>query len=264
LAITGIFKKMNKGLLREWAGISVFERGERLAQDGNVHGYSYGNLTVQAKVNGSYIYNVTIVDNSEFSCTCPAAVYQPICKHAVATALVHIGDYSCGPAANSNDELEFPDNEGVMKWLSQLDNNRLTEIIRDQLQDNPSFLEHLQQRCFIEIQTKSLSQQQVWLLIKGALPYEYAWEYHEANDYFASLCSQLDTLDQALQSLPSEEGYLLAWRALKRLNTVCIEYVNSSHGDYYTACVLFQKILLTNLTQSTTPLNEKLLFIIDI
>jgi len=177
---------------------------------------------------------------------------------------VHIGDYSCGPAANSNDELEFLDNEGVMKWLSQLDNNRLTEIIRDQLQDNPSFLEHLQQRCFIEIQTKSLSQQQVWLLIKGALPYEYAWEYHEANDYFASLCSQLDTLDQALQSLPSEEGYLLAWRALKRLNTVCIEYVNSSHGDYYTACALFQKILLTNLTKSKTPLNEKLLFIIDI
>ena len=258
---------MNKGLLREWAGISIFERGEQLAQDGNVHGYSDENLTIQAKVNGSYIYNVTIVNNSEFNCTCPAATYQPICKHAVATALVHMGDYSCGQEANNNNdelELELPDNKGVMKWLSQLDTNRLTEIINDQLQDNPSFWEHLQQRCFIETQTESLSQQQVWLLIKGALPYDHAWEYHEAHDYFDSLCSQLDTLDQALHSLPDEDRYRLAWQALKRLNTVCIEYTDPSHGDHYTACALFQKILLISLIQSTTPLNEKLLFIIDI
>jgi uncharacterized Zn finger protein len=257
---------MNKGLLREWAGISVFERGEQLARNGHVHGYSDENLTVRANVSGSSIYNVTIVNNSEFNCTCPAATYQPICKHAVATALVHMGDYSCGQEANNNDddELELPDNKAVMKWLSQLDTNRLTDIINDQLQDNPSFLEHLQQRCFIETQTESLSQQQVWLLIKGALPYEQAWEYHEAHDYFDSLCSQLDTLDQALHSLPSEDRYQLAWQALERLNTVCIEYVDSSHGDYYTACALFQKILLISLTQSTAPLNEKLLFIIAI
>ncbi|WP_283131109.1 SWIM zinc finger family protein [Enterovibrio norvegicus] len=254
---------INQGQLREWAGVATFDKGERLAKQGQVFNYHYQDGSITAQVQGEYLYDVSMVSEHDVNCTCPAAQYQPICKHGVATCLVHLGHYSSPQLCPPEDALSLPDEEHITHWLATLDKDALIDIIRAQYTDNPTVYEVLQYRCYVETQQGSLSAKQVTALIDEALPLECAWEYDESNEYFATLEEKYSALRDALCSLTDNECFPVAWHGIVRLNTVCIEYVDSSHGDYYTTYALFLQQFMDALEGSDTALTDKLSFIID-
>ncbi|MEZ9936255.1 SWIM zinc finger family protein [Vibrio breoganii] len=254
---------MNIRQLREWAGITVFERAERIAKYGQVYHCRNHNGHITAQVQGESLYEVSITANDHAECTCPAATYQPICKHAVATLLVHLGHYNEAQAILVNNDLALPDEDDVHHWLASLEKEALLTILHTQLQDNPILFEALQYRCYVETQKAPLTAEQVAALIDDALPYDNAWGYDEADSYFKALNDKYHALDQALAALPDEVCYSVAWHGIQRLNTVCIEYVNSTYGDYYTILELFSQHLFSALNDSNTALTDKLAFIIQ-
>jgi tetratricopeptide (TPR) repeat protein len=257
---------MNKGQLREWAGTTTFDRGERLAKLGHVYDYIQAPDRVQAKVQGEDLYDVELIqpDNHEqakATCTCPASGYQPICKHAIATYLVYLGEYNESRYALEEPTIELPSYKATLNWVNTLDRDALLEIVQSQLQDNPALRESLAYRCFIEQQHNHFTPQQVTELIDEALPLEWAWGFEEASAYFDNVQNKLDALNHALRGLPAKACYQLAWYAIVRLNTVSIEYVDTSYGEQYTAYQLFLEMLFSALGQSDESTQEKLKFI---
>ena len=255
---------MNLGKLREWAGIATFERGEWLAKHQHVLHYHNHNRHITAQVQGTYLYDVSISGGNNVECTCPAAAYQPICKHAVATLLVHGGHYAQAQTPLEALALTLPDDVKVHQWLASLDKERLLEMLHNQITDNPTLFEALQYRCYVDTHNESLTTKQVIALIDEALPYDSAWEYDEAHAYFDSLNDKFHALDHALAALPNEDAYLVAWHGIKRLNTICIDYVDSTSGGYQTTLALFSQHMIDALTDSDTALTDKLSFIIQV
>lgn len=258
---------MNKGQLREWAGTTTFDRGERLAKLGHVYDYVQAPDRVQAKVQGEYWYDVELIqpddrEQAKATCTCPASGYQPICKHAIATYLVYFGEYQGSSAPLEEPTIELPSYKATLNWIKTLDRDELLEIIQSQLQDNPPLRESLVYRCFIEQQNNHFTPQQVTELIDEALPLEWAWGFEEASAYFDHVQHKLDALNHALRSLPAKPCYQLAWYAIVRLNTVSIEYVDTSYGEQYSAYELFLEVLFSALGQSDESTQDKLNFIV--
>ncbi|PML55822.1 hypothetical protein BCT73_14420 [Vibrio breoganii] len=254
---------MNIGQLRERAGITVFERGERLAKYEQVYHCRSQNGQITAQVQGEFLYEVLITGTDHAECTCPAATYQPICKHTVATLLVHWGHYNEAQAPLVNNDLALPDEDKVHDWLASLEKEALLTILHTQLEDNSMLFDALQYRCYVETQSEPLTAEQVAALIDDALPYDNAWGYDEADAYFEVLNEKYHALDHALAALPDEQCYPVAWHGIKRLNTICIEYVDSTRGDYYSILALFSQHLFDALNDSRTALTDKLAFIIQ-
>ncbi|CAM3164302.1 SWIM zinc finger family protein [Vibrio rarus] len=254
---------MNLGELREWAGIATFERGERLAKYEQVYHCRHHNGRITAQVQGENLYDVSII-GEHIKCTCLAASYQPICKHAVATLLVYWGQYTAAQAPLVQNGLTLPDEREVHRWLASLEKEQLLKMFHAQLEDNSTLFEALQYRCYVETQNESLTARQVTDLIDDALPYDNAWDYDEAGAYFEALDDKYHALDQALAALSDDECYPVAWHGIKRLNTVCIDYVDSTSGDYTPTLALFLQHLLDSLMASSAALTDKLAFIIPI
>ena len=256
--------QMNKGKIRELAGISTFSRGEQLAKSGHVYGYHQEKHTITAQVQGHHLYDVRIDNLRQFTCSCPAAEYQTICKHAVATLLVNLGEHTSHTMPEPHANIDLPNEHQIHTWLSKLNKKALIAIIEQEYQENPDLWDQLQQRCFIETQETPLTKAQVALLIENALPYDAAWDYDETKDYFNTLSKQIEILETALNTLPANQRAELAWQAIQRLNTVCMEYVDSSHGDYCPALHVFQTAFVTGLTQSDDIMHNKLALIIEV
>ena len=72
------------------AGETTFAKGILLAKAGSVHQLTWQDNSVSARVTGSHEYQVRLhLEGGTIacSCSCPAATYQVMCKHAVATAI---------------------------------------------------------------------------------------------------------------------------------------------------------------------------------
>lgn len=78
------------------AGSSAFERGERIVERGRVVALEATEREITATVSGTAEYAVTIgVDDDGHlasSCDCPSGWRAALCKHAVAAALVWLGE----------------------------------------------------------------------------------------------------------------------------------------------------------------------------
>jgi uncharacterized Zn finger protein len=109
--------QMNLHQIRQLAGDSVFKKGTDLLEQDRVQALhsenSHDRVTVTADVQGTRRYQVTLTfaDGSllHHRCTCPAADYQPICKHQVATCLEYLDslqDDVSGPGDNQNNAAD--------------------------------------------------------------------------------------------------------------------------------------------------------------
>ncbi|MDN5685360.1 MAG: SWIM zinc finger family protein [Brachybacterium sp.] len=82
--------QISTSVLRDRVGEVIFERGRRYAAEGRVHLRSHDEVSAQAEVAGSEVYEVEIEAAERglaADCTCPFADDGLFCKHMVATVL---------------------------------------------------------------------------------------------------------------------------------------------------------------------------------
>ncbi|WP_429022338.1 SWIM zinc finger family protein [Aeromonas allosaccharophila] len=75
--------------LKAQSGDASFAKGVKLASQGAVQQLAQDGETITARVQGSHLYRVRLECGRTMvsHCNCPAADYQTLCKHGVATAL---------------------------------------------------------------------------------------------------------------------------------------------------------------------------------
>ncbi len=96
--------------LRELAGKSSFERGQKYARQGRVAIESLTESAINATVRGTESYSVRLAkqeSNYDWSCNCPAAESGSFCKHLVAVAIAARDGGESGPAADESNDSDL-------------------------------------------------------------------------------------------------------------------------------------------------------------
>jgi len=184
-----------------------------------------------ATVAGQHRYHVTL-DNStsaqgngiQVSCSCPAADYQDICKHAVAVAL---------QVENTEDALaddmlkEANDRIALKTWFNKKSVAELTDIIFRHLDNEER--EYDKWLLTMETESHSMGVSDISKLITKALPNRPTWEWNEVRDYFTDAESMFEMIFPAIDKCTIDQQWKLIFKALERLNKV-IEQIDDSGG----------------------------------
>ncbi len=180
-------------------------------------------VTAQVRGSGANAYQVKLnLAAQRADCTCPAAEYQAVCKHAAAVILqLQSGE----PAADEDEESAL-----VRGLLAEKSHEQLIDLALELLADN----EALWQKWLLQAQ---LAQQapdlrQLKKLITAALPARGVWEWHAVREYFDSAYQQFEAIWAAQESLPVEAQFQLTEHALKRLNKV-LQQIDDSGGSRF-------------------------------
>lgn len=185
-----------------------------------------------ASVAGQYKYKVTL-ENSEngqcmASCTCPAADYQGICKHAIAVAL-KVNSLSATELANANADATTQGNEcgALMAWFLDKPANELADIIMGFLDES----EHEYDKWVFMMSNdkQAMSTGELSKLITKALPKKSVWGWNEVRSYFADADSLFEMIFPAIEKRPVDQQWQLNFKAVVRLNTV-LEDIDDSGG----------------------------------
>ncbi|MCL1123389.1 SWIM zinc finger family protein [Shewanella surugensis] len=195
---------------------------------------------VTASVAGQHLYKVTLDSfegETQASCTCPAAEYQDVCKHAVAVGL-QVEHLSTAELAELGAERAEQDDERaqLMAWFAAKPATELADIIMDLLEGS----EHEYQKWSLlmscermasdtqTVDTSMLSQQ-----IMLALPKEQVWDWNETSGYFDAADALFEVIFPAIATLTIEQQWALNLQALIRLNEV-LEDIDDSGGFRFT------------------------------
>ena len=184
-----------------------------------------------ATVAGKHRYHVTL-DNCEsaqgngiqVSCSCPAADYQDICKHAVAVAL---------QVENTEDALaddmvkEANDRIALKTWFNKKPVAELTDIIFRHLDNTER--EYDKWLLTMETESHSIGVSDISKLITKALPNSPTWEWNEVRDYFTDAESMFEMIFPAIEKCTIVQQWTLIFKAVERLNKV-IEQIDDSGG----------------------------------
>ena len=143
---------LNSALLRQLAGDTSFERGERYFADGHVRQLHAAADRAAAKVAGTSTYRVKLWrarSELQWSCTCPLGREAVFCKHAVAVGLAWLSaaDAQDGksPANAARREQEFR-RDSVRQYLEGLERERLVALVLEA----SDFDEILRRRLLLE------------------------------------------------------------------------------------------------------------------
>jgi len=184
---------------------------------------------VTATVLGQYKYKVNMEhkagDACLVSCSCPAADYQDICKHAIAVVL-YVNNAS---ATDIIDATVGEDNERseLITWLQDKPADELTDIIMNFLDDS----EHEFNKWLLMMASdkQAMGSSELSKLITKALPKEQVWGWSEVQGYFADADSMFEMILPAIAKLPIDQQWDLNFKALVRLNKV-LEEIDDSGG----------------------------------
>ncbi len=248
---------MNLHQIRQLAGDSVFKKGTDLLEQDRVQALhsenSHDRITVTSDVQGTRRYQVTLTfaDGSllHHRCTCPAADYQPICKHQVATCLEYLDslqDDVSGPGDNQNNAADNTSAKNSANTAPRKPAKKDTELeqIQQWLQQQPSAAlierlsrlasQHPELRSELAIQAAlALSPPTPAALnkhITKALPKRTGlWEYRKVAQYFDRALLQLQPVIDHIANLPAETALNWSAKALQRLGSV-LEQIDDSGG----------------------------------
>ena len=227
--------------VRHKAGTTIFERGLKLMQQDCFDNFQQRMINNQIHLNstviGTYPYQVTLVLNDEDllanSCTCPAAEYQPICKHAVAVWLEYIDrqtgvDDDDSVASSPKATARKPSGQAqelkqIRQWLEQSSREQLIEQLYDLAESSPALRDDLSIRASLALSVTTASSLNKY--ITKALPRRELWDYEDASDYFSHAYTQLQPIVEHLVELPALEALTWCLKALKRMSAVD-EYSN--------------------------------------
>ena len=114
--------------IRALTGETTFAKGMLLTKAGKVHLLAWQGDSVTARVAGSHDYQVRLQldgDDIDSHCTCPAASYQTMCKHAVATALTLI--------AQREQAAEKSETQRLRDFFAQQEKEALITLLLEEL-----------------------------------------------------------------------------------------------------------------------------------
>ncbi|WP_337263472.1 MULTISPECIES: SWIM zinc finger family protein [unclassified Serratia (in: enterobacteria)] len=211
--------------LRMLTGRETFTKGTQLMEKGRVSNLCIRGSLVTADVRGSYTYQVMIALKPELqcSCTCPAADYMDVCKHAVAVALLLENPDSL-PTEESDEQL-------LRRYFGQKKTDELIELLLQALRGNESLMKAW--LLDARLTSESISLAQLKKMVTKALPSSEIWDWHEVYGYFSDAEPQLDSIWNAMEKLPVVEQWALTEHVLKRLNNV-LQRIDDSGGHRFT------------------------------
>lgn len=207
------------------AGQATFQKGARLFKEKKVSHLQRQGDVVTAIVKGSELYHVKIILKPELrcDCTCPAAEYMDVCKHAVAVGIslfsAQINDDA--PIENNSDE------QILLRYFNERSKDELITLFMQQLERDEELRD--QWRMKATLAQKSTSLTDLKKLVTKALPAHAVYGWQEVKHYFRLADQQMDNLWQAMTQLPTEEQWHLTLHILKRLNKV-LEQIDDSGG----------------------------------
>lgn len=181
---------------------------------------------------GQYKYKVSLEKSAGgqclASCTCPAADYQEICKHAVAVAL-KVNSLSAAEFAdvNANDTTQDNERNELIAWFLDKPSDELTNIIMGFL--DTSEHEYDKWVMMMANDKQTLSPAELSKLITKALPKKSVWGWNEVSSYFAQADSLFEMILPAIAQLPIEQQWKLTLKAVVRLNDI-LEEIDDSGG----------------------------------
>jgi len=212
-----------------------YQLGMLLYHGGKVRDLSVSGNTVTAIVSGQHDYHVTLIqckpmqsDPIQVSCTCPAAAYQDICKHAVAVAVALLVENT--PVAERVNET---DNEAarhaqLVTWFKQKSVDQLSELLMAYIDASEHEFDKWQ--LTMRSEENGLDETELSKLITKALPEQGVWEWNEVRDYFVHAMDMFEVIFPAIGKLPIAKQWQLILKTLKRLNKV-LEQIHDS-GDF--------------------------------
>lgn len=202
----------------------TFMKGTLLAASQAVHQLKISGDGVIAKVNGTDTYRVHVQTQPHLmaQCTCPAAEYQPFCKHAVAVALSINGAVA---QDNADNERKL-----VREYLLAQGEAAILDQLLDYLEDDDEAWQRILTK--ITLSEKSVSYGELKKLVTKALPREHIWDWREVGDYFHFAEEQLKLVFEAAQALDIESQWKLMSYTVERLNTA-LEHIDDSNGERF-------------------------------
>ncbi|MFM4704172.1 SWIM zinc finger domain-containing protein [Aeromonas bivalvium] len=218
--------------LKAQSGEASFAKGVQLLSQGRVQQLSQDGKTISARVQGGHLYRVRLAIGRELvsHCNCPAADYQTICKHGVATALA-FNRQLIGLGGVEGALLQVPDERTRLRaYFDRQEQPALLEVLLDELGRNPKRWQHWLRK--VDLSEQALSPAKLKTLINKALPRQDMWEWREVSDYFAEATEQFEAIWEGVDALPLEQQWQLTHHALKRLNTVLLQ-IDDSNGDRF-------------------------------
>ena len=206
------------------AGQATFQKGARLFKEKKVSHLQRQGDVVTATVKGSELYRVKIILKPELrcDCTCPAAEYMDVCKHAVA-----VGISLFSSQVNDEPPAENSDEQILLRYFNERSKDELITLFMQQLERD----EELRNQWLMKatLAQKSTSLTDLKKLVTKALPAHAVYGWQEVKHYFRLADQQMDNLWQAMTQLPTEEQWHLTLHILKRLNKV-LEQIDDSGG----------------------------------
>lgn len=218
--------------LKAQSGEASFAKGVQLLSQGRVQQLSQNGKTITARVQGSHLYRVRLEHGRGLvsHCNCPAADYQTLCKHGVATALAFNMQLS-GLDGEEGALVQVPDERARLRdYFDRQEQPALLDMLLDELGRNPKRWQHWLRKMDLSEQT--LSPAKLKNLINKALPRQDICEWQEVSGYFAEAAEQFEAIWEGVDTLPLEQQWLLTNHALQRLNTV-LQQIDDSNGDRF-------------------------------
>ncbi|UXI00778.1 SWIM zinc finger domain-containing protein [Photobacterium sp. TY1-4] len=205
--------------VQQLCGATTFAKGADLALSGVVRNVSINGDAISALVDGSYTYQVQVNTGSTLvcSCTCPAAEYQAMCKHAVAVVLT----------VSEVDEQTGSESALIHDHLAQLEKDELLVMLMAYLVEDPAAWNRLLTK--IRLSEETLSYRDLKSMVTTALPRCEIWSWRDIGDYFVDAEGQLDMVFDAVDSLAVPQQWQLMYDVVERLNVV-LERIDDSYG----------------------------------
>lgn len=218
--------------IKQRASSKTFDLGCELYAANSVSKLLIVDNQAMANVAGQYKYKISLEKSAGgqclASCTCPAAEYQEICKHAVAVAL-KVNSLSAAELEEVNANGTTQDNERneLIAWFLDKPGDELTNIIMGFLDGS----EHEYDKWLMMMSSDkhAMGASELSKLITKALPKKPVWGWNEVRDYFADAESLFEMIFPAIANLPIEQQWQLTLKALVRLNDV-LEEIDDSGG----------------------------------
>ncbi len=204
------------------AGPQTFQKGFVLFQQNKVSNVKLQGNTATATVKGTSSYHVKVTMQPELhcQCTCPAAEYMSVCKHAVA-----VGLSLNQPRAEVEDELS--DEQVLRRYFSEKSAPELVELLLKSIESDEQQMQNWLLKA--KLSQSDISLAALKKLVTKALPARDIWGWNEVSRYFSVAEKQIDSLWNAMENLPIESQWQLTEHVLMRLNKV-LERIDDSGG----------------------------------
>lgn len=224
VAMAELLASVNPGLL---------ENGAQLAHTGCISNVNIHEHGVTADVMGSrnYLYHVLIAASHELRCrcTCPAADSRPVCKHAVAVAMLI--------SQSNNPPQDTGDEQLLRRYFQQQHPDELITLLLHFLQGaEENVRDNWLSKAMRALEPTSLKL--LKKMVAKALPMRKAWDWDEAAQYLFTAELQLGSVWIAMERLPADEQWLLSWYVVQRLDEV-LELIDDS-GERVT--IIYEQI----------------------